>query len=142
MVLPLILLVMIGMVDMGRAVFVYNTLAQSARQAARLAIVNQNVDDVKDQAITSAPTLGLTAANVDVCFKTAFSTQTDCSNPSANNCPQSDRTLGCLALVKTHVSYAPMTPFISTLFPSISLSSVSVGSIEYVCPEGTATECT
>jgi Flp pilus assembly protein TadG len=141
-VLPIILLVLIGMVDMGRAVFVYNTLAQSARQAARLAIVNQNVDDVKDQAMASAPTLGMSAANVDVCFKTTFTSQTNCANPAADNCPQSSRVIGCLALVSTHVNYTPMTPFINTIFPSISLSSVSVGTIEYVCPEGTATECT
>lgn len=142
MVFPIIFVVLIATLDLGRAVFVYNTLAQSARQAARLAIVNQTVSDVQDAAINFAPTLGLTAANVDVCFKDAFSSQTDCSNPSVDNCPQSSRGIGCLAIVKTHVSYTPMTPVIGTIFPSFPLSSVSVGSIEYVCPEGTLTECT
>ena len=142
MVLPIIFVVLVATLDLGRAVFVYNTLAQSARYAARLAIVNQNLTDVRTAAIDSAPTLGLTTANVDVCFKIAFTSQTDCSNPSVDNCPQNARTIGCLALVKTHVSYTPLTPVISTLFPSLALSSTSVGSIEYVCPEGTLTECT
>jgi Flp pilus assembly protein TadG len=142
MVLPIIFIVLIATLDMGRAVFVYNTLAQSARQAARLAIVNQNVADVQDAAIGSAPTLGLTAANVDVCFKIAFTSQTDCANPSVDNCPQSARVIGCLALVKTHVSYSPLTPLISSLIPTLALSSTSVLPIEYVCPEGTLTECT
>lgn len=141
MVMPIILLVVLGLVDLGRAVYSYNTLAQSARQAARTAIVNQNVANVRNQAIASAPTLGLTAANVDVCFKTALTTQADCSNPSTDNCPQTDRVLGCLALVRTHMSYQPMTPVISLIWSSISLSSTSVGTIEYVCPEGTATAC-
>ena len=141
-VLPIIILILFGIIDLGRAVFVYNTLAQSARQAVRLAIVNQNVDDIKDRAIAYAPTVGLTAANVDVCFKDALTSQTNCSNPSADDCPQSDRGVGCLALVNAHVNYTPLTPVISTILPSISLSSVSVGAIEYVCPEGTATECT
>lgn len=142
MVLPIVFIVLIATLDLGRAVFVYNTLAQSARYAARMAMVNQQVSDVQAAAISSAPTLGLTASNVDVCFKTAFSSQSDCSNPSIDNCPQSTRTIGCLAVVNTHVSYTPMTPVISTIFPSFPLSSTSVLSIEYVCPEGTLTECT
>lgn len=140
-VMPIIVLAVLGLVDLGRAVYSYNTLAQSARQAARTAIVNQNLTNVRNQAIASAPTLGLTAANVDVCFKTATSTQADCSNPATDNCPQSARVLGCLALVRTHMSYEPMTPVISMIWSSIPLSSTSVGTIEYVCPEGTATAC-
>lgn len=140
-VMPIIVFAVLGLVDLGRAVYSYNTLAQSARQAARTAIVNQNVSNVRNQAIASAPTLGLTAANVDVCFKTATSTQADCSNPATDNCPQTDRVLGCLAVVRAHMSYQPMTPVISLIWSSISLSSTSVGTIEYVCPEGTATAC-
>lgn len=140
-VMPIIVVVVLGLVDLGRAVYSYNTLAQSARQAARTAIVNQNLTNVQNQAIASAPTLGLTAANVDVCFKTALTTQADCSSPSTDNCPQSVRTLGCLALVRTHMSYVPMTPVIGLIWSSIPLSSTSVGTIEYVCPEGTATAC-
>jgi hypothetical protein len=82
----------------------------------------------------------LTATNVDVCFKTSASTQADCSS-TTDNCPQSTRTLGCLALVKTHMNYAPMTPFISLIWSSIPISSTSVATIEYVCPEGVATTC-
>jgi hypothetical protein len=99
------------------------------------------VTDVRNQAIFSAPTLGLTASNVDVCFKSATTTQANCSSPGTDNCPQSDRVLGCLAIVRTHLNYRPMTPVISLIWSSISLSSTSVGSIEYVCPEGTATAC-
>lgn len=141
-VFPIIFVVLIATLDLGRAVFVYNTLAQSARHAARLAIVNQNVSDVQDAAISAAPTLGLSAANVDVCFKVALSSQTSCANPSVDNCPQGTRAIGCLALVETHLSYAPMTPVVSTILPSFALSSTSVLPIEYVCPEGTLTECT
>jgi Flp pilus assembly protein TadG len=142
LVLPIIFVVLIATLDLGRAVFIYNTLAQSARQGARLAIVNQNVDAVRAAAIAYAPSLAMTAANVDVCFKTAFTSQTDCSSPSIDNCPQITRTIGCLALVKAHVSYGVMTPVVSSFLPSLSLSSVSVLPIEYVCPEGTLTECT
>ena len=140
-VLPMIVLVLLGLVDLGRAVYAYNTLAQSARQATRLAIVNQNVANVQNQAIDSAPALGLTASNVSVCFKTATSTQTSCANPSTDNCPQSTRVIGCLAMVNTTLNYQPMTPVISLIWSSIPLSSTSVATIEFVCPTGTASAC-
>jgi Flp pilus assembly protein TadG len=140
-VMPIIALVVLGLVDLGRAVYSYNTLAQSARQGARTAIVNQNVANVRNQAISAAASLGLTAANVDVCFKTSTATQQDCSSATANNCPQSTRVIGCLALVKTHFNYRPMTPIVSLFLSSIPLSSTSVATIEYVCPTGTATAC-
>lgn len=140
-ILPIAVLVLLGLVDLGRAVFAYNTLSQSARQAARMAVVNQNETNVKNAAIESAPTLGLTAANVAVCFKTAMSTQTSCSNPATDNCPQADRTIGCLALVKVTLGYQPMTPVISLIWSTISLSSTSVATVEYVCPVAPATAC-
>jgi Flp pilus assembly protein TadG len=139
-VMPIIVLTVLGLVDLGRAVYSYNTLAQSARQAARTAIVNQNETNVRDQAIASAPTLGLTTANIDVCFKTSATTQNSCAS-SSDDCPQSTRVLGCLALVRTHIDYRPMTPIISMIWSTIPLSSTSVGTIEYVCPSGTATAC-
>ena len=74
MVLPIIILLVLGTVDLGRAVFTYNTLAQSARSASRLAIVNQDVTSVKQPGHRrQPPTLGLTSSNVDVCFKTPTS---------------------------------------------------------------------
>ena len=139
-VMPIIAMVVLGLFDLGRAVYSYNTLAQSARQASRLAIVNQNVSNVQSQAIAAAPTLGLTASNVDVCFKTADTTQQDYAS-TTDNCPQSTRTIGCLALVKTHINYQPMTPIVSLILSSIPLSSTSVGTVEYVCPTGAATVC-
>ena len=139
-VLPIIILMIMATVDLGRAVFTYNALAQSARSASRLAIVNQNTTNVREVAIAAAATVGLTASNVDVCFKTATSSQTSCAS-STDNCPQSTRDIGCLAIVKTSKTYAPMTPLVSLIFPSIALSSTSIASIEYVCPEGAATAC-
>lgn len=140
MVLPIAVLIVLGLFDLGRAVFTYNTLAQAARQAARVAIVNQDMSDVADQAISSAPSLGLTASNVDVCFKDSGTSQPDCSS-STDDCPQGDRVIGCLALVRTHVSYQPMTPIVSIFWSSIPLSSTSVLPIEYVCPDDGATVC-
>jgi Flp pilus assembly protein TadG len=140
-VIPLILLMVLGLVDLGRGVYAYNTLAQAARQGNRLAIVDQDVDRVRTQAIAYAPTLGLGTGSVDVCFKTESSSQRDCSSPATDNCPAADRVIGCLAVVTAHMSYQPITPVISVFWSSISLSSTSIEPIEYVCPTGTKTTC-
>ena len=133
-------LAIMGLLDLGRAVYTYNTLAQSARAASRKAMVNQTSTAVRTEAIGAAPNLGLVDANVDVCFKTSSSTQSDCS-ASTDDCPQSSREIGCLAIVRTHVSYAPMTPVISSILSAINISSTSIEPIEYVCPVDPATTC-
>lgn len=140
-VLPIITMVVLGLFDMGRAVFTYNTLAQAARQANRTAIVDQDTDRVKAMAVAAAPTIGLTSSNVTVCFKTEESTQTDCSSPSTDNCSSSVRIIGCLAIVTTSLTYTPITPVVSIFLPSIALTSTSVGPIDYVCPTGSQTTC-
>lgn len=140
-VLPAIVLVVLGLFDLGRAVFTYNTLSQAARQANRTAIVDQDSDRIKAMAVSAAPTIGLTASNVTVCFKTQDSSQSDCSSPTTDNCPSSTRVIGCLAIVTASMLYSPMTPVISILWPSIPLTSTSVGHIDYVCPSGTQTTC-
>jgi Flp pilus assembly protein TadG len=140
-ILPVIVLVVLGLFDLGRGVFAYNTLSQAARQASRMAIVDQDTDRVKAAAIAAAPSLGLTSGNVSVCFKTDDSTQTSCSSPTTDNCPEATRTMGCLAIITTTLNYQPITPVISTLFSSIALSSTSIQPIEYVCPYPTHTVC-
>jgi Flp pilus assembly protein TadG len=134
LILPLIVVFVVGLFDLGRGVFAYNTLAQAARQANRTAMVDQNVDRVKASAIAAAPTLGLAASNVTVCFKTSDTTETDCSNSTADNCPEATRVIGCMAIVTTSLAYVPMTPVLGSLFGSIPLSSTSIEPIEYVCP--------
>jgi Flp pilus assembly protein TadG len=140
-ILPVITLVVLGLFDLGRAVFTYNTLSQAARQANRTAIVDQDTTRVKAMAIAAAPTIGLTSSNVTVCFKTQDTTQTNCASPSTDNCPSSVRTIGCLAIVTASMSYTPITPVISIFWPSIPLTSTSVGHIDYVCPSGVQTTC-
>jgi Flp pilus assembly protein TadG len=141
MVVPLILLLLLGTVDLGRAVFTYNTLAQAARVGTRTAIVNQDAATVRSRVIGSAATLGLTNSNVDVCFKTSTSTQTNCAAPAVQDCPQSTRQIGCLALVTARTTYTPMTPFISLIWRNITLTSTSTAPIEYVCPDTGVTTC-
>lgn len=139
-VLPVIVVVVLGIFDLGRAVFTYNTLSQAARQANRQAIVDQDGTRVRAVAVAAAPTIGLASGNVDVCFKDADSGQTDCSS-SDDGCAPSDRQIGCLAIVRAHIDFTPLTPVISVFMSSIPISSTSIQPIEYVCPTATKTTC-
>jgi hypothetical protein len=55
LLLPVLLLIIFGVVDFGRAIFQYSTVAEGARQAGRLAVVDQTVADVKQD--TKVPIL-------------------------------------------------------------------------------------
>lgn len=134
MVIPMIMLLILGALDLGRAVYTYNTLAQAAREGNRVAIVNQVATDVRSRAIASAASLGLTSSNVDVCFKTSATSQRSCASPATDNCPQATRSIGCLAIVTARLSYQPMTPVVGLIWSTISLSSTSISPIEHVCP--------
>jgi hypothetical protein len=139
-VIPLIILLVFAIIDLGRGIFTYNTLAQAARHAARTAIVNQSIDDVREAAFWSGATLGLTASNVDVCFKDSGSNEDDCSS-STDDCSGADRAIGCLAIVEAKLTYVPMTPVIGSIVGNLQLSSTSVQPIEYVCPDTGNTTC-
>jgi Flp pilus assembly protein TadG len=139
-VLPVIVLVIFGILDLGRGVFTYNALSQAARQGSRTAMVDQDVADIRTAAIDYAPTLGLQNSNITVCFKDYDSNQTDCDS-SADDCPQSNRFIGCLAIVEVDMAYSPMTPIIGSIVGSIAMSSTSIQPIEYVCPDGSAASC-
>ena len=139
-VLPVIVLVVFGVLDLGRGVFTYNALGQAARQASRTAMVDQDLTDIRSAAIDYAPTLGLQAGDVTVCFKDYDSNLTNCGS-SADDCPQNDRFIGCLAIVEVEMTYTPMTPIIGSIIGSVPMSSTSIQPVEYVCPYDTATSC-
>lgn len=142
LVLPIIILLIFAIIDLGRGVFAYNTLAESARQANRLAIVDQDETRVEAVAIDTAPTLGLTAGDIDVCFKTGSSLQRTCTNSSTDECGSSSgRELGCLAIVTSTTNFQLVTPVIGSMIPPIQMSSTSIGPIEYVCPNLSKVSC-
>jgi Flp pilus assembly protein TadG len=55
---------LLGIIDGSRAIYAYNTVANAARVAARVAIVNQDPDAVAAAAIDEAVGLGLTEDDV------------------------------------------------------------------------------
>lgn len=111
---PLFVLIVIGLFDAGRAVYSYNTVANSARAAARVAIVDQTPASIRARAIEMGVALNLSAGDVVL-----------------NPCTPIEA--GCLYGVTVNYTYEPVTPILGNVFrPSIS-STVQMP-VEFVNP--------
>ncbi len=116
-VLPLLILMLVGVFDMGRAVFAYNQISNAARTAARVAIVNQDGDAIQLAATTEA--VGLTPLSVAVTH-----------DPS---CASVKR--GCVVTVDVSYAWQAATPIVGALVGPITLSSDAKMPIERVFAE-------
>ena len=143
LVIPIILLVIVGFFEIGRAVFAYNTLANAARQGARVATVNQLADvtecnamwpiddpyephwSIRGCAILAAKTLGITTANVSVSYAAPPDTTLTCS-PTLH--------VGCIASVTVTYYYSVATPFVNKLIGPMTMSQTSEMPVERVFP--------
>ncbi len=142
LVLPVLLLIVFGILDFGRAIYEYNTVADAARQANRTAIVDQTVATIQNKAISSAPVLAMQASDVHVCFYVSTTLQTTCAaSPFVADQCTSPPTIGCLAFVTTSTTFRPITPIISSIVPTFTMNSTSVGPIENVCPTTSHPAC-
>jgi Flp pilus assembly protein TadG len=143
LVFPIIVLLIAGFMEIGRAVFAYNTIANAARQGARVATVNQlaNVTEcdetrpiedpyephwtIRGCAIAAGSTLGLGSSNVSVSYAAPPDTTLTCS-PTLH--------IGCIATVTVTYHYSVATPFVSMLIGPITMTQTSSMPIERVFP--------
>ncbi len=116
LVLPILLLILMGIFDFGRAIFAYNTVSNSAREALRVAIVDQNPAAVVSEGKSAA--LGLDPTTVTV-------------TPS-----WTCNLIGCQAKVGVRHQWQPLTPIIGSIVGPIQLESKTEMPIEriYVSP--------
>ncbi len=126
LILPIFILVLVGIFDMGRAVYAFNTISNSAREGMRTAIVDQNVTAIKDRAAQHATGL-VSASDVTVTF-------TDSTGTAKTTCAQF--TTGCKigwsVTVTVLYDYNAATPVIGNLVGTIKMKSTSQQAIEYV----------
>lgn len=143
LVFPIIVLLIVGFFEIGRAVFAFNTIANAARQAVRVATVNQlsavtdcdetrPIEDpyephwsIRGCAIAAANVLGIKTANVSVDYAAPPGTTLDC-DPTLH--------VGCIATVTVTYNFSVATPFISMLIGPIAMSQSSSMPIERVFP--------
>lgn len=115
LVLPLLIVVVLGTFDFGRAIFAFNSVSNAARTSARVAIVNQTPSAIESAARNEA--VGLDTIVVSVTYTDGATT----CNPVK---------IGCIATVEVQHQYSPATPLIGNIVGSTTLSSTAKMPVE------------
>jgi Flp pilus assembly protein TadG len=121
LILPVFILVLVGIVDFGRAVYASSTIQNAAREAVRVAIVDQNATVIETTAIEHAVSLGIDGADVDVNFLDPDFTTGPCSTTP---------NVGCIVEVEVRYTYNAATPILGNIVGTINMSGSSRQPIE------------
>jgi Flp pilus assembly protein TadG len=77
--LTVLIQIMFGIVDLGRAYFLYAELDHAVNEGARFATINKSVSDITARVVARAGTSGLNTGDVAVsCFSGATTTPITC----------------------------------------------------------------
>jgi Flp pilus assembly protein TadG len=126
LVFPILLLILMGLFDFGRAIVAYNTVSEAARNGARVSIVNQTPADICAVAASRAVALSLpttcapNATAVGV-YVTASSGGASCT------------AINCVQTVKATYQFRAITPIIGSFIGPITLSATSSVPVESTC---------
>jgi Flp pilus assembly protein TadG len=143
LVLPILLVLLMAVLDFGRAIYAYNAISNAAREGGRTAIVNQTLADIRARAAAQATGVGIDPA--DTTCDPADNTQTDCVFVEFRNedlselCSPPAGNYGCVAVVTVKHTFTPLTPIIGQIWSSIALGSTTKQPIESVCVDGAVT---
>ncbi len=111
LILPLLMLFVFGLFDLGYSVFLNNTISNAAREGARVGIIKSSTDAMIRQRVRDF-TPGIT--------------------PQITIEPPGSRSYFSPITVTVTYTYTPMTPIIGHLTSSMRLSSTSVMIVEGV----------
>jgi len=139
LVLPLFLVLIMGVVDLGLGVFAYNSITNAAREGARLAIVNQDAASVTARAESQARVARTPTVTVNY-----YRAAADGTPDTSTTCPIGAATyiaVGCLAVVTFQGDYQPITPLIGNIVfgGGVTFTAETVLPVEYSCPNSTQT---
>jgi Flp pilus assembly protein TadG len=133
LIVPVFILLLVGLFDVGRAVYAYNTVNNAAREAGRLAIVDQYEDDIKDEALAAASGLVVVRNDITVRYEKA--------DGSACTALGTDAIATCVAVVTVPYRYEAATPLIGRLLGIITIQGqsrfpVAINCATVACPYG------
>lgn len=130
LVLPVLLLLLMGLFDFGRAIFAYNSVSNAAREGARLAIVDQTLASgtylAATEAANQATALGLDPTDVnDVRVRFLMpDLATTCAT----------RGIGCIAEVRVQYEFRAITPIIGAIIGPLTVGATTQIPIERTQP--------
>jgi TadE-like protein len=135
-VLPILLLLLMGVFDLGRAIVMHTSLTNGAREGARLASVNQDkptvTERVMGQTFMSAPTVTVSffAPPAD---PTATPTA-PCGTFNGSGAVVDPPGKGCVIVIRSSTTYRAITPIIGDLIGDITLEARTTSRVEFSCP--------
>ena len=138
LILPIFVLLLVGLFDVGRLVFAYSTVNNAAREGGRLAIVDQMPADVQDRAAARAVSLGIPPADILVDFRTTAAPETPGSCSSSVG---QDAIVLCTAVVQVPYTYTPATPIIGNLVGTITVWGEARFPVEFNCTVPARPQC-
>jgi Flp pilus assembly protein TadG len=153
LIVPVFILLLVGLFDLGRGVFAFNTISNAAREAARVAIVDQDCTTIKNEAIKQAVSLGIAASDVSVYIwdytpanagdftDTANHRRACGATPGTTECPQTlpvaneqgSVSTGCVVEVLVNYQYSAATPIIGKIVGTFTMSAKSREPVERRC---------
>jgi Flp pilus assembly protein TadG len=133
LILPIAVILLLAVFDVGRAVFTYNGLTNAAREGARLAIVNQDVASVEQRVAEMAAMTEVSNAGDVTDPVVTYRRQTPNADPTAN-AACSPMATGCVAVVTARATWQAITPIIGAILGPIDLTARSELPVEFVCP--------
>ena len=146
-VFPIIAVLAFAFIDIGRAAFQWNTLGSAARQAARVAVVNQidpasgpwsclankPVESVTSPnwtfrgcGVSAGATIGVTPADITASYAPPPGTDLVCTT--------ADMDIGCIVTIRITSRYVPITPVAGSLIGPITMTATSEMPIERKFP--------
>ena len=143
LVLPLILLVLMGVFDLGRGIFAFNEVSNAAREGGRTGIVNQTITDIRNRAAAQAVALGIPTAAPTSCPSNGGPPGSNeqagicvaILQPDGNTVGACSATpgIGCVVVVSVKSTFTALTPIIGNILGPITLSSTTRQMIEATC---------
>lgn len=128
LILPILILLLVGVFDLGRAVHSYNTISNAAREGMRLAIVDQNQAAIEDRAVKHAVSVGIDADDVTIRYLSPSLAE---SGPCFKEEPITGTAgVGCVAEVKLTYQFNAATPLIGNLVGPIQMEAQSRQPVE------------
>jgi len=135
LIVPIIAILLVAAIDVGRFVFAYNSVTNGAREGARLAIVNQDQTMIIQRAIAQTAIAETDAPNVTIEFWKPLPN----GNPSNVVCNPAG--FGCVVIVTFETTYSPITPIIKNILfaNGVTVAAKSIQIVEFTCPNSTTT---
>ena len=133
LILPLLLMVIIGLFEFGRAVFVYANLFNAAREGVRYALTNpQDYNGILQHAQDKIVLAQLDAGqDLAVKLDTGPGSNDTCTMGVGNSCPDY-AVVGNRVLVEITYDLSPMTPLLEPIVSEFNLGTEAARTIQHV----------